>query len=136
MHGHPLSHTNGHVFAHRVVLYEAIGPGSHPCHWCGTTVTWSCGKIAPEFLTVDHLDWDRLNNDPDNLVPSCTPCNTLRRSEPMPSGEAHPSAKLAAYQVIEIRASGMSHSQLARRYGVSDSLIGFILQGKIWKNVS
>lgn len=25
---------------------------------------------------ADHLDDDRLNNDPANLVPSCIPCNT------------------------------------------------------------
>lgn len=29
-------------------------------------------------VNVDHLDGDRLNNDPDNLVPSCGWCNTNR----------------------------------------------------------
>lgn len=31
---HPLA-IGGTVFEHRAVLYDSIGPGEHPCHWCG-----------------------------------------------------------------------------------------------------
>lgn len=70
---HPLAGATGFVLEHRVVLFDAIGNGPHPCHWCGKTLTWS-----PE-LTVDHLDWDRSNNDPANLVPACAACNGARQ---------------------------------------------------------
>lgn len=30
-------------------------------------------------LVTDHLDGNTLNNNPDNLVPSCQPCNGTRR---------------------------------------------------------
>lgn len=78
---HPLARRahGGYVLAHRVALYDAIGGGQHPCHWCGTTVDWDA--TYPErldALVVDHLDDDKTNNVPINLVPSCNPCNTLR----------------------------------------------------------
>lgn len=66
---------------HRRVLFEKIGEGSHKCHHCGTWLSWE--KNYPEHrdaLTVDHLDEDKSNNDPDNLVPCCGACN-LKRSQ-------------------------------------------------------
>lgn len=75
--GHPLARAKGQVHAHRVVLYDLIGPGPHPCHWCGKSVDWAFG-VTTDALVVDHLDDDRANNDPANLVPSCNSCNTSR----------------------------------------------------------
>lgn len=72
---HPLARIGGLLGEHRKVLYEKIGPGPHYCHWgCGKLLDWggSGGIIA------DHLDGDKLNNAPGNLVPSCSPCNTGR----------------------------------------------------------
>ncbi len=62
---------------HRVVLYEKVGPGSHPCHWCAQPVHWlpEPGQVR---LVTDHLDGDVRNNDPANLVPSCSGCNANR----------------------------------------------------------
>ncbi len=80
---HPLSH-RGEVLEHRKVLYDAIGSGPHECYWhaqsgCGhTALSWG-GKSG---IAVDHLDGDRFNNDPQNLVPSCNGCNR-RRSSPI-----------------------------------------------------
>lgn len=76
---HPLAPASGLVKEHRAVLFDAIGPGAHRCHWCGTTVAWerSWPRHA-DALVVDHLDHDRLNNDPANLVASCGACNGER----------------------------------------------------------
>lgn len=77
---HPLARKRGDVLEHRKVLFDAIGTGEHPCHWCGTEVTWSESYPASlRGLVVDHLDGDRLNNARSNLVPSCAPCNGGRR---------------------------------------------------------
>ena len=70
--GHPLADGDGYVYEQREVLFATIGPGTHPCHWCSNPVTWGDG------LEADHVDHDRLNNDPTNLVPSCHGCNTRR----------------------------------------------------------
>ena len=80
------SHSGGYVrkagkYVHRVILLESIGPGTHPCHWCGRLVDWDAPRNARNSLLVDHLDQDRENNDPSNLVPSCQMCNSSRRQD-------------------------------------------------------
>jgi len=77
--GHPLARAQGLVYEHRVVLFDAIGPGQHPCHWCGRSVSWTA-KQPGRRLNVDHLDHDGLNNAPENLVPACLRCNTTRKA--------------------------------------------------------
>jgi hypothetical protein len=94
--GHPLAigkrveYGRVRVLEHRVVLYEAIGPGPHGCHWCGSQIDW-LPAFASKELTVDHVNWDRADNSVTNLVPSCRPCNVKRQksaatNEQPPSG--------------------------------------------------
>lgn len=79
---HPLAMNNGRVAVHRLNLYEKIGPGEHPCHWCGRVVEWqakgSRQSRNQRTLISDHVDGKSTNNHPDNLVPSCHGCNVLR----------------------------------------------------------
>jgi 5-methylcytosine-specific restriction endonuclease McrA len=70
--GHPLADKRGRLLIHRLTLFNVIGPGVHPCHWCGTPVEWGT------TLQTDHVNWDRRDNSPENLVPSCGPCNSRR----------------------------------------------------------
>lgn len=79
---HPLATRAGTVATHRAVLWDAIGPGIHPCNWCQRPVRWDgTWPIDADALVVDHLDHVRLNNDRENLVPSCQPCNVRRNKE-------------------------------------------------------
>jgi hypothetical protein len=96
--GHPLETACGLVGEHRVVLYDAIGPGPHPCHWCGQPVDWvSDGVGVPRgSLVTDHVDNNVRNNDPSNLVPSCGPCNGVR------------SRKILEGEVVFVRSNGTS----------------------------
>jgi len=76
---HPLSSKSGHLKEHRKVLYDAIGEGTHSCHWCGTGVRWIIsGKCVEGSLVPDHLDGNKSNNKITNLVPSCNTCNAAR----------------------------------------------------------
>lgn len=76
--GHPLACATTHrVYLHRLVLFNTLGFGNFACFWCGTTVRWRRG-ITTDALIPDHLDHDRHNNDPTNLVPSCNRCNAAR----------------------------------------------------------
>jgi len=74
--GHPLSDKGGSVYEHRRVLYDHLGPGTHPCHWCGRALCWD-GK-GDDQLAVDHLDFNKQNNLLANLVASCQVCNAVR----------------------------------------------------------
>lgn len=74
--GHPLAGGSGCVGEHRLTLYDAIGGGAHPCHWCGCTVEWK-GE-GSNCLVVDHLNDIKADNRPENLVPSCNDCNRAR----------------------------------------------------------
>lgn len=76
---HPMAMKNGNVWEHRAVLFDAIGYGPHPCHWCQHPVDWRA-EHRPDQLHVDHLDGMGDNNDLANLVPSCPTCNTGRGS--------------------------------------------------------
>lgn len=88
---HPLASASGYVKQHRRVLYDAIGPGAHPCHWCKKPIQWkTSGEQSPESLIVDHLDHDGHNNAIENLVPSCPRCNIIRsHAYKIPDGEAY-----------------------------------------------
>jgi hypothetical protein len=77
--GHPLACRNGELKEHRRVLYEKIGPGTHNCWICGKELGWD--QIIP-----DHLDENRLNNDPDNLAPACRKCNWDRNNPSVVKG--------------------------------------------------
>ena len=78
-HDHPLADKDGRVGTHRFALYERIGDGPHGCHWCGVLVNWMPGKrTARGALVVDHLNGERQDNRPENLVPSCHGCNANR----------------------------------------------------------
>jgi hypothetical protein len=70
--GHPVSGVRDFAFLHRKVLYDKIGPGTHSCYYCNVEITWFVN------LECDHKDHDKLNNDPDNLVPCCVGCNRTR----------------------------------------------------------
>lgn len=76
--GHPLAKASGRIWEHQAVLYGIIGPGAHPCRWCGKAVRWEAGKGEVDRLVVDHVNGMGDDNRITNLVASCTPCNTTR----------------------------------------------------------
>lgn len=110
--GHPLADTQGKLFEHQYVLYNKIGPGEHQCHHCGRSVRWRDPEWAHK-LCVDHLDWNRVNNDPANLVPSCMKCNFDR---PDPARQAATEAKRIAKAEQKKRLE-QAHRAAADAYG-------------------
>lgn len=68
LNGHPLSDKQGRIAEHRLVLFSKIGEPPHRCHFCLTEL------ISWVQLTVAHLDGDKGNNNPSNLVSSCHSC--------------------------------------------------------------
>lgn len=93
MQGHPLvlgrsvreGVRRGEVLEHRMVLWAALGCKSvecvHDCHWCKAELSWS----GQNKICADHINGDRGNNCPENLVASCLPCNVRRGMAGNPS---------------------------------------------------
>jgi len=79
-HDHPLAPPSGRMYVHRVVLYDAIGPGTHACHWCQRPITWNADEKR-NALVPDHLNGIGSDNRRSNLVPSCLRCNSVRAQQ-------------------------------------------------------
>jgi hypothetical protein len=71
---HPLADKWGRLWEHRANLYDKIGAGEHPCWACGVMLQWQRRGPLPQIQT-HHLNRDRSDNRPENIVPSCQPCN-------------------------------------------------------------
>lgn len=80
---HALGKAGQSVPEHRMILWEKIGPGEHPCHHCGAPVRWEDGT-----LHSDHLNRDPKDNRRENLVPSCQTCNIRNRDYTIRPDEA------------------------------------------------
>lgn len=118
---HQLADSTGTVLRHRLVLFEKLNGQDADCHWCGTPIAWG------STLLTDHLDFDRGNDDPDNLVPVCLSCNSSRQ---MTRGR-----KLEEGQIETIRSlvsGGRTKKSVAAMFSVSDVMVGRIVRGESW----
>lgn len=81
---HPISNPSGVTPYHRIVLWDKLSGNDAPCNWCGKQLYWSKSyRDSPtDALIVDHLNEVKNDNRPENLVPSCGPCNTKRSPRP------------------------------------------------------
>ena len=50
-------------------------------------------------------------------------------------GEKHPQVKLTESEVLEIRASHEGREALAKRFGMSKTMIGYIIRRQNWKHI-
>ena len=78
---HKLVKRSGNLGYHRWKLFEALGqPEVSKCHWCGFWLPWvsSLSGSALHIVNTDHLNGNKVDNDPKNLVPSCAWCNLTR----------------------------------------------------------
>jgi len=71
LHNHPLADSRGQIFEHRLVAYDKHAGLCPPCYWCGAPLAWSSA-------TADHLNEDKADNRPENIVVACNDCNRAR----------------------------------------------------------
>jgi hypothetical protein len=123
MPGHPVARANGYAFVHRIVLYNAIGPGTHACHHCGKAVTWF--DPNPLGLVVDHLDFNRTNNALTNLAASCHSCNSGRGGNGLkracPSGHPYDEANTRMYRGHRYCRACLHLSNRARKARIAEA---------------
>lgn len=94
-----------------------------------------------EGAVVRHLDGDTLNNLPENLAWGTVAENIAdqTRHGTKPRGERHANAKLTESGVREIRrrrSAGERAKDLAREFGISDSMIAGLCRGERWAGVA
>lgn len=113
-----------HPFVHRVVAEAFLGP-----------------KPKPGYH-VNHKNGDTLDNRAENLEwISCreNQLHALDMGLSCARGEKHPRAKLTADQVREIRArytgAWGEQTRLAKEYGVTQMLIGKIINRENWRHL-
>jgi hypothetical protein len=106
------------VAVHEIVLEAFFGP-------------------RPNGMVTRHLDGDRSNNVPSNLLWGTHAENEADkiRHGTLLRGARHPRAKLSASQVSAIRAlhsRGLTHREIAERFPVGRSQIANIVCGLSW----
>ncbi len=100
----------------------------------------------PDGYEINHRDGDKTNNRPENLEYVTRSANMLhayrtglRPEANLPTGEAHPNAKLTAADVDKIRRLYQPRvygtPRLAKEFGVSHKTIHAIISGKNWKRL-
>lgn len=121
--GKPIHHSSGYILLyapdhplrvgvsprvreHRVVYYDANGPGPFDCYHCGKEVGW-------DGMHIDHLDDNTKNNDISNLVASCPVCNQARGRHKMVK------TRRARGRVYEHEGVTMCVSEWALELGIS-----------------
>lgn len=91
---HPLANKSGRVSEHRAVAYELHGGVCPKCFWCGCSLQWG-------DAVVDHLNEDKADNAPTNLVVACSPCNRARGAMLQFVAVMRPEALTVFYERIE-----------------------------------
>jgi hypothetical protein len=93
----------------------------------------------PKGLVVRHTCDNPLCINPDHLILGTQSQNVADREargrRKDINGEQIGTARLTAEQVLEIRASDKSLTQLARQYNVHKTTISLIRSGKSWKHL-
>lgn len=121
--------TRAHRFVYELWNKQTLSKDVLACHYCDNPPCCNPLHIWIGTHTDNHHDRDRKGRGAWQR-----PGTTMPRVE----GEKHPSAKLTASQVQDIRqlyAAGISSPKLARQFGIAKYGILAIVHRRIWKSV-
>lgn len=76
--GHPTATASGHSMEHRKVVFDALAGAPPTCFWCAKALRWEAKRRSNDAVVVDHLNDQKGDNRPENLVPACNRCNFAR----------------------------------------------------------
>lgn len=115
-------------------------PGTRSQHRVHTMVASAFLKKPNDGRTywVNHKDGNKLNNHISNLewvLPKDNCAHAVRTGLFNLKGERHPMSKLCESQVLkmrDLRASGMTYSELSKSFGVSRRQASDVVRGVNW----
>lgn len=113
--------------AHRISAYwhgilPTLQSALYVCHRCDN----------PKCVNPDHVF---VGTPKDNASDMMKKNRHARTSQP---GSKHGMSKLTEDDVLKIRllrATGLTHRKIAEQFGVSSSMVTYILNGKNWKHI-
>jgi hypothetical protein len=91
----------------------------------------------PDGYETCHNDGNCLNDSADNLRWDTHSANLAdrRRHGTMVRGEKVHTAKITAKDVLEIRRIGRPNKQHANKFGISEAMVGMIINRRSWRHV-
>ena len=123
----------------------SIQRDQHKKHWYVHRLVWEAFRgLIPSEMDVNHIDGDKTNNRLNNLELLTRSENMLhfhRRLRPSRNHvrTARYKTKLTPDDVRKILAldqSGLSPTEIAQRYSVTDAAISHILHGRNWRRIT
>lgn len=94
------------------------------------------------YRVVNHIDGNKTNNTISNLEWVTHQGNSrhaydngLMVKAPHKPGESNGMSKLKESDVLYIRSSNLSRLELSQMFGVSKTLIGYIINRKSWRHI-
>jgi len=113
--------TRAHRLAYAAFNYIAVPASLCVCHICDNR---TC--VNPAHLVLQTKTW---NNQDKARKGRAITCN----GQHINVGMSHGMAKLTTTQVLEIRASTLTQTQLAKMFGVTQSMISRIKSNQNWR---
>jgi hypothetical protein len=124
--------------AHRHLYAALLAPlpdGLHVCHRCDNPPCVRPGHLFTGTPADNAADRERKGR---NNPPRGERHGRYTHPEQTARGEGHGSAKLNTTKVLEIRrlaSEGLTKAAIARQFGVSQALVGYIIRREIWAHV-
>lgn len=119
-----------------VVLHKNSNPKSTKVH---RLVAETFIENIKNSSSVNHINAIKTDNRVENLE-WCSHLENMQHARKLKlinpaKGEGHGMSKLTNQQVITIRNDNRSLKEIAKDYGVSPGLVGFIKRRKNWKHI-
>lgn len=122
------------------VMLRASGKSRQVCERVNRLIVLVFLGPIPPGMQANHINGDITNNRLINLevvTPQQNVAHSIHQLGHRRDGEHNPAAKLTEAQVVQLREladSGATYEALGRKFGITASMAGLIVRGKLWQD--